>query len=92
MTIAELLSECLLARQQHLSHFVLRINRHGGSRMQLLKGIAGVGLIGSVIGSDKTGSYVAISIAKAEAVAAKLDPSTEIPGASPHRAKITPSW
>jgi hypothetical protein len=64
---------------------VLRIERHGGAWMQIMKG-----LLGNVVGSDKHGSFVSVDIAKAEAKIAGMDPTIEIPKVSAHRAKVLP--
>jgi len=84
VTVGDLLSECDRARKQGLKYVVLRIERHGGAWMQVTKG-----LLGNVIGSDKTGSFVSVDIQKAEAKMAGVDPATEIPKVSPHRSKVT---
>jgi hypothetical protein len=47
------------------------------------------GLLGNVIGSDKTGSFVSVDIVKAEAKTSGMDPATEIPKVSAHRSKVT---
>ena len=83
MTVGELKEECERARQQKLKYVVLRIERFGGAWMQVFKG-----LLGNVIGSDKHGSFVSVDIQKAEAKIAGMDPSTEIPKVSAHRAKV----
>lgn len=83
MTAGELKDECERARQQGLKFVVIRIERHGGARIQIVKG-----LLGSVVGSDKHGSFVALEIAKAEAKLAGMDPATNIPKVFAHRAKV----
>lgn len=85
MTVGELKEECDRVRHQGLKSLVLRIERHGGAWMQVMKG-----LLGNVIGSDKYGSFVAVSIVKAEAKIEGMDPTTEIPRVTPHRAKVLP--
>lgn len=84
MTVGELKDECDRARKQGLKYVVLRIERHGGSWMQVMKG-----LLGNVIGSDKHGSFVSVDIQKAEAKITGMDPTTEIPKVLPHRSKVT---
>lgn len=84
MTVGDLLNECDRARKQGLKYVVLRIERHGGAWMQVMKG-----LLGNVIGSDKTGSFVSVDILKAESKAVGIDPATEIPKVSAHRSKVT---
>jgi len=83
VTIGELKDECERARNQGLKFMVLRIDRHGGAWMQIIKG-----LLGNVVGSDKHGSFVSVDIAKAEAKIDGMDPATEIPKVSVHRAKV----
>lgn len=85
MTIGELQEECVRVRGQGLKFMVLRIERHGGAWMQIMKG-----LLGNVVGSDKHGSFVSVDIAKAEAKIAGMDPTIEIPKVSAHRAKVLP--
>jgi hypothetical protein len=77
------MEECERARQQGLKFVVIRIERHGGARIQVVKG-----LLGSVVGSDKHGSFVSLEIAKAEAKLAGMDPNTDIPKTFAHRAKV----
>jgi hypothetical protein len=83
VTVGELMEECERARQQRLKFVVIRIERHGGARIQVVKG-----LLGNVVGSDKYGSFVSLEIAKAEAKLAGMDPDTEIPKVFAHRAKV----
>ena len=83
MTVGELMEECERARQQKLKFVVIRIERHGGARIQIVKG-----LLGNVVGSDKHGSFVSLEIAKAEAKLVGMDPSTDIPKVFSHRAKV----
>lgn len=83
MTVGELKEECERVRKQGIKFMVLRIDRHGGAWMQIMKG-----LLGNVVGSDKDGSYVSVDIAKVEAKIAEMDPSVEIPKVRPHRAKV----
>lgn len=85
MTVGELKDECDRARGQGLKFVVLRIDRHGGAWMQIVKG-----LLGNVVGSDKYGSFVSVDITKAEAKIAGLDPAMDIPKVRPHRAKVLP--
>lgn len=85
MTIGELKEECDRVRKQGLKFMVLRIERHGGAWMQIIKG-----LLGNVVGSDKYGSFVSVDIAKCEAKIAGMDPTTDIPKVSAHRAKVQP--
>lgn len=84
MTVGELKEECERVRKQGLKFMVLRIDRHGGAWMQIMKG-----LLGNVVGSDKHGSFVSVDIAKVEAKIAEMDPTIEIPKVRPHRAKVT---
>lgn len=83
MTVGELLQECERARQQKLKFAVIRIERHGGARIQIVKG-----LLGNVVGSDKHGSFVSVEIAKAEAKLSGMDPAMYIPKVFAHRAKV----
>lgn len=83
MTVGELKDECERVRKQGLKFMVLRIERHGGSWMQIMKG-----LLGNVVGSDKHGSFVSVEISKVEAKIKDLDPATDIPKVIPHRAKV----
>lgn len=83
MTVAELKEECDRVRKQGLRFMVLRIDRHGGAWMQIVKG-----LLGNVVGSDKHGSFVSVDIAKADAKLAEMDPTIEIPKVSAHRARV----
>lgn len=83
MTVGELREECERVRKQGLKFMVLRIERHGGAWMQIIKG-----LLGNVVGSDKHGSFVSVDIAKAEAKIAGMDPSIDIPKVQPHRARV----
>jgi hypothetical protein len=83
VTVGELKDECERVRKQGLKFMVLRIERHGGSWMQIMKG-----LLGNVVGSDKNGSFVSVEIGKVEAKIKDLDPETDIPKVSPHRAKV----
>jgi len=83
VTVGELKEECERVRKQGLKFMVLRIDRHGGAWMQIMKG-----LLGNVVGSDKDGSYVSVDIAKVEAKIAEIDPAVEIPKVRPHRAKV----
>lgn len=84
MTVGELKDECERVRKQGLKFMVLRIERHGGAWMQIMKG-----LLGNVVGSDKHGSFVSVDINKVETKIAGMDPATEIPKVQPHRAKVT---
>ena len=83
MTVGELKEECDRVRKQGLKFMVLRIDRHGGAWMQIMKG-----LLGNVVGSDKHGSFVSVDIAKVEAKIDGMDPAVEIPKVRPHRAKV----
>jgi hypothetical protein len=83
VTVGELREECERVRKQGLKFMVLRIERHGGAWMQIIKG-----LLGNVVGSDKHGSFVSVDIAKAEAKIAGMDPSIDIPKVQPHRARV----
>ena len=83
MTVGELRDECERARQQKLKFVVIRIERHGGARIQIVKG-----LLGSVVGSDKHGSFVSVEIIKVEAKIDGMDPETDIPKVFAHRAKV----
>lgn len=83
MTVGELKEECDRARKQGLKFVAIRIERHGGARIQVVKG-----LLGNVVGSDKHGSFVSLEIAKAEAKLAGMDPAMEIPKVFAHRAKV----
>lgn len=83
MTVGELKDECDRVRKQGLKFMVLRIERHGGAWMQIMKG-----LLGNVVGSDKHGSFVSVDIAKVETKIAEMDPTIEIPKVHPHRAKV----
>lgn len=85
MTVGELKEECGRVRGQGLKVMVLRIDRHGGAWMQIMKG-----LLGNVVGSDKYGSFVAVDIAKVEAKIAGMDTATDIPKVRVHRAKVLP--
>ena len=83
MTIGELKDGCDRVRGQGLKFMVLRIERHGGARMQIMKG-----LLGNVVGSDKHGSFVSVEISKVEARIAGMDQTLEIPNVSVARAKV----
>lgn len=85
MTVAELREECKRVRAQGFHMMVIRIERHGSTRMQVMKG-----LMGSVVGSDRFGSFVAVDIAKTEAKLADMSPDADIPKVSHHRAKVLP--
>jgi len=84
VTVGELKAECDRVRAQGLKFMVLRIERHGGAWMQIMKG-----LLGNVVGSDKHGSFVSVDIAKAEAKIDGMDPEADIPKVSAHRAKVS---
>lgn len=83
MTVGELKEECDRVRKQGVKFMVVRIERHGGARMQIMKG-----LLGNVVGSDKHGSFVSVEIAKVEAKIDGMDPTVEIPQVSQARAKV----
>lgn len=83
MTVGELKEECERVRKQGVKFMVLRIDRHGGSWMQIMKG-----LLGNVVGSDKHGSFVSVEINKVEAKIEGMDPATDIPKVRAHRAKV----
>jgi hypothetical protein len=83
VTVGELKEECERVRKQGLKFMVLRIERHGGAWMQIMKG-----LLGNVVGSDKHGSFVSVDISKVETKISGMDPATDIPKVHPHRAKV----
>lgn len=83
MTVGELKEECDRVRKQGVTFMVLRIERHGGAWMQIMKG-----LLGNVVGSDKHGSFVSVKIDKVEAKIKDMDPAIEIPQVFQARAKV----
>jgi hypothetical protein len=83
VTVGELKAECDRVRKQGVKFMVVCIGRHGGARMQIMKG-----LLGNVVGSDKHGSFVSVDISKVEAKIRDMDPAIEIPQVSQAKARV----
>lgn len=83
MTVKELIDECERSSNQDLKSVIVRVDRHSGTRIQIVKG-----LIGKVIGSDSKGSFVSFDICKIKTKMKDMNPDDEIPKTSIHRAKV----